>query len=1033
MDPRRPVVGFDHRTLGEGAFVRGVVHRGGLALEQRVPLVDVVVVPGEGVVDARAPVPFETLLQLQPQRVVERLAGAHMPGQHIPEMRVGPQQLAVGQRFLLREGAEALVAVEGVGDRGVQRLPAERERRIRQLVDVDDGVLGAADPQVRAAAAHIADLRHQHLAELPLEVERPLLDVGGGPELLVEEDIGADVLETAAAIPHRVADAVREGIRGRRLRRGHTVETGRHIRDFAVPVGAQAAGVGIQGDGVRRPEHRVAAADHRLVVRRPGETDPGAELHRRRIPLVGRIAVHSGVEQPAAEGETGERAGLESGGRGHLHRERVLPVPADGELVVVLLEAGLPLDAQPEVQHQVVGRVPVVLDETAEVVYEDLGRAGEGELAAGRDPEQQVGERVAGALGGGQRIRPLGEVLLETEDQAVAVLGGVESHPPPLTAELQRVAAPVGGIGAADLARSPVHIGVRPAAVGAAAVAVVVHEDQRELAGVILVGVQLVHEVAAHSQFVAKPVGAVRRAHIGIVEVGLPVPQGEHRGLGGQESGVQRSRVHHPLQDDGARPEHRRLVHIQQVRVVLESPVRGLVVHVGPGGLDAVREGMVQVSGEHHRRDRLQPRSGMVARGPERGEHVRQGGAGGVYPVGGNHIPRKRSAVAVRVQVERVVDRASGGRKVAGDLGGAGQCHRGVAEQFVVVALAGDEEEGAVAPDRPAEGTGAQVEGRFHQVGLGDVAAVEFALLEECQFPPGGVQLAGPRLEERAPGPGVRAAAMDHIEHAAAGAPHLGVVGVRLHLHLLDRLERRDDDGAVAEIGDGDAVHGVVVAAQRPAAERQQRGVRLVRGLHPDRIPGMDHIRRAHGHDEDIPARRGKDLELLPVHRRSHRSARRLDERRLGGHRDRLFDTPDGQLDFDDHERGDADDETFLDEGSETAQLGAQVVGPGAEMVETELPDRGGNRRSRGAGLPVGQGDGDAGHDAPVGVPDVPVHPALEGLRPGARRADETGRERETGQERRRARRSPGTDDGHSPVLLEEPAALPERRHRHEK
>ena len=64
----------------------------------------------------------------------------------------------------------------------------------------------------------------------------------------------------------------------------------------------------------------------------------------------------------------------------------------------------------------------------------------------------------------------------------------------------------------------------------------------------------------------------------------------------------------------------------------------------------------------------------------------------------------------------------------------------------------------------------------------------------------------------------MRARLADGVEHAAAGAAHLGVVGADLHLHFFDRLDVRDDDGAVAQVGDRDALERVVVAAARAAA-----------------------------------------------------------------------------------------------------------------------------------------------------------------------------------------------------------------------
>ena len=63
------------------------------------------------------------------------------------------------------------------------------------------------------------------------------------------------------------------------------------------------------------------------------------------------------------------------------------------------------------------------------------------------------------------------------------------------------------------------------------------------------------------------------------------------------------------------------------------------------------------------------------------------------------------------------------------------------------------------------------------------------------------------------------------VEHAAAGAAHLGVVGVDLDLDLLDRFDRRVQHRAAAQLGDRHAVEQVVVGADAAAAERDERGV----------------------------------------------------------------------------------------------------------------------------------------------------------------------------------------------------------------
>ena len=88
-------------------------------------------------------------------------------------------------------------------------------------------------------------------------------------------------------------------------------------------------------------------------------------------------------------------------------------------------------------------------------------------------------------------------------------------------------------------------------------------------------------------------------------------------------------------------------------------------------------------------------------------------------------------------------------------------------------------------------------------------------------------------------GPGPRR----HVEHAAAGAAHLGVVGVDLDLHFLDRLDGRVQHGAAGQLGDRHAVEQVVVGADAATAERHERGVALILLPVELRVAGGHHRR----------------------------------------------------------------------------------------------------------------------------------------------------------------------------------------------
>ena len=373
-----------------------------------------------------------------------------MAGEDVPEVRVGPQQLAERKGLRAREAAEARIAVERVRILVVQPV-AQRQVLVGELVDVDGRVVRTPERDVGALAAHVTDLEREVVPDVPLEVERPLVDVGRGAELLVEVHVLADVLEAALAVPDRGLDAVRERVRGGRGGRRDAVHTGRKGGDVGVAVGPEVAGSGAARNGVGRPEHRVPAADHRLGIHRVGETDPGPQLDSGRIPLVRRVAVNAGIHEAAPQRKAGERA-FKARVEPDLHREGVRPVPADRKAVVVLLEAGLVLHPEAEVQYQVLAGPPVVLDETAEVVNVNVGGLGDRRIAATRDPQQQVGHRAAGAAVRGGRARALGETLREAHRESVPERGGVEAHPPVLTAVLQGVVAKELGVRPADFA-----------------------------------------------------------------------------------------------------------------------------------------------------------------------------------------------------------------------------------------------------------------------------------------------------------------------------------------------------------------------------------------------------------------------------------------------------------------------------------------------------------------------------------------------------------------------------------------------------
>ena len=121
-----------------------------------------------------------------------------------------------------------------------------------------------------------------------------------------------------------------------------------------------------------------------------------------------------------------------------------------------------------------------------------------------------------------------------------------------------------------------------------------------------------------------------------------------------------------------------------------------------------------------------------------------------------------------------------------------------------------------------------------------------------------------------------------HIEHAAAGAAHLGVVGVHLHLHFFERLDRWVEHGAAAQFGDRHAVEQVVVGAHAAAAQRHARGVGLILLAVELRVAGRRHRRHRHADQERVAAGRGQRFEHLAIKRaaRSTHSTSRSAARR---------------------------------------------------------------------------------------------------------------------------------------------------------
>ena len=258
----------------------------------------------------------------------------------------------------------------------------------------------------------------------------------------------------------------------------------------------------------------------------------------------------------------------------------------------------------------------------------------------------------------------------------------------------------------------------------------------------------------------------------------------------------------------------------------------------------------------------------------------------------------------------------------------------------------------------------------------------------------------------------VRAGFQRRVEHAAARASHLRVVRVHLHLHVVERFNRRVGDRAVREVGDGHAVECVVVAAARAAAERQQRCVRLILLPIELRISGRNHRRHGRAHEERRATGARQRLQRGVVEDRALRRIRRLDQRRLPGHGDVLFDAPDVHRQVERDERLRADADAGLVDRLVSLQRDFHLVRAGLDGSEHVLAPLVGDRRTRDVGAFIREGHFDARQDA-AWILDRSAQPPLESLAEDRRR-------RRRGDERPECERSP---ESHNcpPKLMEPP------------
>ena len=373
----------------------------------------VVVQTAERVADLPAPQSDGALPQLDDRGVIHRVRAGRLRHVDVAELRKRPQQLAELDRLARRE-------LSRVGD-AVKRIRHERERVRHQtlipridLVDVDEAVgrtgVRTGPAQILAARAGVTDAQVHVARQLALEVGGELLDARRALARIDEEDVAAGARQQPARVARRLDEAVRERIA--QADRRHALRLLQQRRRGV----ADLAPAGRTGRRIipRRPEHPVAAAQHGLVV------DAEDHAAARRQLVVRLVALHDRRAVDAGEYESAEHLAPLAGQRiEHVH---LVVQGADGrlvevdrDLVVLLRQSGLALDAQAVVEREAVVHPPVVLRISAVVVHEAVHPRVQRDVAALRIAEQHVGDRVA-AVSPGERVRARRRAVVERVD-----------------------------------------------------------------------------------------------------------------------------------------------------------------------------------------------------------------------------------------------------------------------------------------------------------------------------------------------------------------------------------------------------------------------------------------------------------------------------------------------------------------------------------------------------------------------------------------------------------------------------------------
>ena len=227
--------------------------------------------------------------------------------------------------------------------------------------------------------------------------------------------------------------------------------------------------------------------------------------------------------------------------------------------------------------------------------------------------------------------------------------------------------------------------------------------------------------------------------------------------------------------------------------------------------------------------------------------------------------------------------------------------------------------------------------------------------------------------------PRVRARLVKGVENTASRPSHFRVVGAHLDLDLFDGLDAGNDDRPVSQVGDGDAVDGVVVGASGPAADGEVGGGVLV--LHAIELgnAARNDIGSSDPEVEGISGRGGQSLELDAIQGRSARRVRGFQHRGCGVHDNGLGNTADLQQNVHHEEALDSHLDAGPLVGLESLNFDRNGIGPrlktGKRILTCVVGD-GAPARQRGF---APNHDGRAGNDA-IDVFDLAPNAAVVGL-----------------------------------------------------